>query len=548
MENESAMKESSIELHRPPTATQAQCDAVVVGAGFAGMYMLHKLRTLGFTAIVFEVGSDVGGTWYWNRYPGARCDVPSLQYSYQFSEELQQEWHWTERYSSQPEILRYANHVAERFDLRKDIQFNTRVVSAVWDEAANTWTVETDRGDRVTARFCILATGCLSSKNTPKIPGLAEFQGEWYHTGNWPHDGVDFAGKRVGVVGTGSTGIQAIPMIAREAKHLFVFQRTPQYSVPARNMPLDEEEEARIKADYKGYRARNNRNPFAQDFALPTLNTFEVSEDERRRHYEECWERGGLGMMLAYADSGINLAANQTVSDFVKEKIHHIVKDPSVAALLTPEHIYACKRPCLDTNYFETYNRPNVTLVDIRHTGIERVTPQGLRANGTEYALDCLVFATGFDAMTGSINNINIRGKGNVALTDKWADGPRSYLGLSSAGFPNLFTITGPGSPSVLANMIPAMEQHVNWIGDCLEYMRKHGKQTIEATVAAEEPWLVQVQTAANATLWTACDNWYLGANVPGKPRVFMPYVDWVGYVAKCEEVVKHAYEGFSLR
>ncbi len=523
-------------------------DAVIVGAGFAGMYMLHKLRQLGFTAKVYEAGSDVGGTWYWNRYPGARCDVPSLQYSYQFSEELQQEWQWTEKYSTQPEILRYANHVADRFQLRKDIQFNTRVESVIFAEPANRWTIETDQGNRVTAKFCIMAAGCLSLKNTPKFPGLADFKGEWYHTGNWPHEGVRFAGKRVGIIGCGSTGIQAIPMIAQQAAHLYVFQRTPQYSVPARNTPLDREEEARIKADYQGYRARNNKRPFAQDIELPPVNTFEVSEEARRRRYEECWEKGGLGMMLAFADSGTNHAANQTVSDFVKEQIHQIVKDPVVADLLSPEHIYACKRPCLDTNYFATYNRPNVTLVDIKGTGIEDIIPRGLRAKGKEYELDCLVFATGFDAMTGSLNNINIRGKGNQALKDKWAEGPRSYLGLSSAGFPNLFTITGPGSPSVLANMIPAIEQHVNWIADCLEHMRKQGLQTIEATVEAEDPWLIQVQTAANATLWNACDNWYLGANVPGKPRVFMPYVDWVGYVAKCEEVVKNSYEGFSLR
>lgn len=542
------MTESQTTTTQPAVTNATDFDAVVVGAGFAGMYMLYKLRTLGFTVRVYEVGSDVGGTWYWNRYPGARCDVPSLQYSYQFSEELQQEWQWTERYSSQPEILRYANHVADRFQLRQNIQFNTRVESVIFDESANTWTIQTDLGDRVTARFCIMATGCLSSKNVPKLPGLEDFQGEWYHTSNWPHAGVKFAGKRVGVIGTGSTGIQAIPMIAQEAEHLYVFQRTPQYSVPARNMPLDREEEARIKADYQGFRARNNARPFAQDLDLPAAKTFEVSDEERRRRYEECWEKGGLGMMLAYADSGTDRAANETISSFVKEKIHTVVKDPVVAEALSPDHIYACKRPCLDTDYFETYNRSNVTLVDISEAGIERITPRGLRANGKEYDLDCLVFATGFDAMTGSLNNIDIRGKANRALKDKWAEGPRSYLGLSSAGFPNLFTITGPGSPSVLANMIPAIEQHVNWIGDCLEYMRQRGLQTIEATVEAENPWLIQVQTAANATLWNACDNWYQGANVPGKPRVFMPYVDWVGYVAKCEEVVKNSYEGFMLK
>ncbi|NOT57174.1 MAG: NAD(P)/FAD-dependent oxidoreductase [Deltaproteobacteria bacterium] len=523
-------------------------DAVVVGAGFGGMYMLHKLRGLGFTARVYEAGGDVGGTWYWNRYPGARCDVPSLQYSYQFSEELQQEWKWTEKYSTQTEILRYANHVADRFQLRKDIQFNTRVTRATFDEATTMWRVETDAGNRVTARFCIMASGCLSSKNTPNFPGLSDFQGQWFHTSNWPHEGVDFTGKRVGIIGNGSTGIQAIPVIARQAEHLFVFQRTPQYSVPARNTPLDPEEEARIKARYRDFRIQNNGKPFAQDLNPPTRTTFEVSEDERRRRYEECWEQGGLGMMLAYADSGTNLEANLTVSAFVKEKIKQAVKDPAVAELLLPDHVYACKRPCLDTDYFETYNRPNVTLVDIRGTGIERITPRGVQAKGREYPVDCLVFATGFDAMTGALNNIDIRGKGHQALKDKWVEGPRCYLGLSSSGFPNLFIITGPGSPSVLANMIPAIEQHVNWVGDCLEYMRKHGLRAIEATEEAEKPWLLQVQTAANATLWNACDNWYQGSNVPGKPRVFMPYVDWVGYVAKCREVVNNAYEGFSLR
>jgi cyclohexanone monooxygenase len=358
---------------------------------------------------------------------------------------------------------------------------------------------------------------------------------------------VSFTGKRVGIIGTGSTGIQAIPVIAQTAAHLYVFQRTPQYSVPARNAPLDKAEEARIKANYQAYRAKNNSQPFAQDLDIPAQGTFEVSDDERHRRYEECWDKGGLGMMIAYADSVTNRAANETISDFVKEKIQHTVKNPEVAQSLLPDHIYACKRPCLDTNYFETYNRPNVTLVDIRETGIERITSKGVRANGQEYELDCLVFATGFDAMTGALNNIDIRGKGNQALKDKWTGGPQSYLGLSSSGFPNLFTITGPGSPSVLSNMIPAIEQHVNWIGDCLEYMRKQGKKTIEATKEAEEPWRIQVQTAADATLWTACDNWYVGANVPGKPRAFMPYVDWVGYVAKCNEVVKNAYEGFSL-
>lgn len=549
------MNECRTGTHQTSPATRADVhsntdfDAVIVGAGFGGMYMLYKLRELGFTARVYEAGSDVGGTWYWNRYPGARCDVPSLQYSYQFSEELQQEWKWTERFSSQPEILRYANHVADRFHLRQDIQFHTRVESAVYNAADETWTVSTDAGDRVTVRFCIMATGCLSSRNTPDFPGLENFTGEWFHTGNWPRDGVNFPGKRVGVIGTGSTGIQAIPIIAEQAAHLFVFQRTAQYSVPARNEPLNVEEETRIKADYKGYRERNTRQPFGLDLLsqMSTINTSEVGEEERRQHYQGCWEHGGQALMLAYADTGTDRAANETVSDFLKEKIHSVVKDSKVAEVLTPDHIYACKRPCLDTNYFEVYNRPNVTLVDCRSTGIEHITPTGVMVDGSEQEVDCLVFATGFDAMTGALNNIDIRGKGNRALKDKWADGPRSYLGLSSAGFPNFFTMTGPGSPSVLANMIPALEQHANWIGDCLEYMRTRDLRTIEATLEAEDPWQIQVLQVADATLWNACDNWYTGSNVPGKPRVFMPYVDWVGYVEICKDVVRDNYKGFTL-
>ena len=523
-------------------------DAVVVGAGFAGMYMLHKLKELGFSARVFERGSDVGGTWYWNRYPGARCDVQSLQYSYQFSEDLQQEWNWSEKYSSQAEILRYAKHVADRFHLRDHIQFNTQVESAVFDEAEGRWTITTDIEDRVSSTFCIMATGCLSSKKTPDFQGLNDFQGEWYHTSNWPHAGVDFTGKRVGVIGTGSTGIQAIPEIAKQAKHLSVFQRTAQYSVPARNAPMDPEEEARIKADYQGFRARNNTQSFGQDLNQDraTGKTFEASDAERQREYETCWEKGGLTPLVAYEDSTTNLEANETLSNFLREKIQTIVKDPEVAQVLSPKHVYACKRPCMDGGYFETFNRSNVTLVDCSTAGTN-ITRQGIDVSGTEYALDCIVFATGFDAMTGALNSIDIRGKNKQTLKDKWAEGPRSYLGLSSAGFPNFFTITGPGSPSVLANMIPAIEQHVNWIGECLEYMRTRSLTTIEATTEVEDEWVSHVTQLAGTTLWTACDNWYQGANIPGKPRVFMPYVDWPGYVDKCKEIVKNSYEGFAL-
>ena len=525
------------------------CDAIVVGAGFGGMYMLYKLRELGFSAKVFERGTNVGGTWYWNRYPGARCDVPSLQYSYQFSEELQQEWHWTKKFSDQPEILAYANHVADRFDLRKDIQFNTSIESAVYDEQSSRWTITTDSGEQVSATFCIMATGCLSSKNIPTFDGLEDFAGEWLHTGNWPHEGVDFSDKKVGIIGTGSTGIQAIPVIAEQAGHLHVFQRTPQYTVPQRNQLTDPEEEARIKADYKGFRERNNRLPLAMDINQDQdqQHTFDVSDEEREREYERRWQLGGMSLLLAYADSMIDVEANNTVADFIKKKIKETVKDPHVAEALLPEHVYACKRPCMDTQYFETYNRPNVTLVDCRKAGIERITKNGVMVDGVEHELDCLVFATGFDAMTGSLLRIDIRGKNGLSLREKWAEGPRSFLGLSSAGFPNLFTITGPGSPSVLANMIPGIEQHVNWIGACLDYMRTNGLNTIEATTEAEGPWHLRIQELANQTLWNACDNWYQGANIPGKPRVFMPYVDWVDYVEQCEKVVENSYAGFTL-
>ena len=524
-------------------------DAIVVGAGFAGMYMLYKLRQLGFTARVFERGAGVGGTWYWNRYPGARCDAPSMEYSYQFSDALQQEWVWSERYAPQPEILRYLNHVAERFGLCNDIQFNTQIEHAIYDEHNNHWTLTTDADERIRAPYCIMATGCLSAKNVPDIEGLGDYRGEWYHTGSWPQEPIEFAGKRVGVIGTGSTGIQAIPVIAEEAAHLKVFQRTAQYSVPAQNRPMDAGYAARIKADYKGFRERNYKLPLAMDITpyLASAATFDVSDEARRCEYEKRWDLGGIALLLAFKDSTTKLDANQTVSDFIKAKIRAIVEDPATAEALIPEHIFACKRPCLDTNYFETYNRPNVTLVDVSKTGIEALTPTGLRANGEEHKLDCIVFATGFDAMTGALNRIDIRGRNNLALKEKWAAGPRSYLGLSSAGFPNLFTISGPGSPSVLTNMVPTIEQHVNWIGDCLDYMRERDLSTIEATVAAEEPWMVHVQEAADRTLWNACDNWYQGANIPGKPRVFMPYVDWPAYAKKCAAVTANAYEGFAL-
>lgn len=527
-------------------------DAVIVGAGLAGLYMLHRLRGLGLSARVYEAGGGVGGTWYWNRYPGARCDIESIDYSYSFSEELQQEWRWTERYAGQAEILRYINHVADRFDLRRDIRCETRVTAAIFDEATNRWLVETERGERVSAQFCIMASGCLSTTQQPNFPGLADFAGRWYQTGRWPHEPVDFTGQRVGVIGTGSSAIQAIPVIARQAAHLYVFQRTPNFSVPARNAPLDPEYERWVKANYTA-RRREARESRAGFVTPPTAHVEQsalaVPEEIRREDYGLRWERGGLGFTSAFADVGSNLAANETAAAFVRAKIRETVHDPAVAELLMP-HGYpiGTKRLCADTDYYETFNRDNVTLIDLRRSPIATITPNGVQTEDTAYSLDSLVFAIGFDAMTGALLGVDIRGRGGETLRQKWADGPRSYLGLMVAGFPNLFTITGPGSPSVLSNMMTSIEQHVEWIAACLAYLRDHQQGTIEATAAAEAAWVAHVNAVGDTTLYPRANSWYMGANIPGKPRVFMPYVGGVGaYRVKCDEIAAQGYAGFSL-
>ena len=526
-----------------------ELDAVIVGAGFAGLYALHRLRGLGFSARVFEAGKGVGGTWYWNRYPGARCDVESMDYSYSFSDDLQQEWQWTERYASQPEILTYINHVADRFDLRRDIQLETRVTTAVFDETRSRWEVRTDRGDRVSARYCIMATGCLSDAQVPDFTGLETFAGRWYHTGKWPHEGVDFTGQRVGVIGTGSSAIQSIPIIARQAAHLFVFQRTPNFSVPARNVPMAPEYQARWKASYAEHRreARESRVGFVVE--RNETSALEVPDEVRRREYEQRWNRGGLGFNATFVDLLTSQEANDTAAEFFREKIRGLVRDPALAELLTPrDYPLGTKRLCVDTSYYETFNRDNVTLVDVRRAPIEVITPEGLRTRERAYALDSLVFATGFDAMTGALLNIDIRGRGGLRLKEKWAEGPRTYLGLSIAGFPNLFAITGPGSPSVLSNMIVSIEQHVDWIADCLAYLRARGLAAIEATREAEDAWVTHVNEVGHMTLYPRAASWYMGANVPGKPRIFMPYVGGVGtYRQKCDEVAAKGYEGFAL-
>jgi len=529
---------------------ELRCDAIVVGAGFAGMYMLHRLRGLGLNVRVFEAGSDVGGTWYWNRYPGARCDVESMEYSYSFSEELQQEWTWKERYAPQPEILAYANHVADRFDLRRDIAFDTRVLSAAFDEATDLWTVRTDRGHVARAPFCIMAVGCLSLPRMPEFEGRDSFQGRLYHTGQWPKEGVDFTGQRVGVIGTGSSAIQAIPQIARQAAHLYVFQRTPNFSVPAMNRPLDPDFVADFKARYPEVRARARRMPAGiAGMAIPERSALEDDPQERQRRFEAGWGKGGTAFTRIYKDLLTDVRANETAAEFVRAKIRSIVKDPAVAEKLAPrDHPIGTKRICLDIDYFETYNRDNVTLVDVRNAPIESITPRGVRTAAGEYALDAIVFATGFDAMTGPLLGIDVRNGAGATLADKWSAGPRTYLGLMTAGFPNLFMITGPGSPSVLTNMIMSIEQHVDWITDCIAHLRDRGVRRMEADPTSEDRWVEHVNAVADQTLLPKTASWYVGANVPGKPRVFMPYIGGLGaYRTRCDEVAANGYEGFRL-
>ena len=524
----------------------AHFDAVIVGAGFAGMYMLHRLRALGLSVRVFETGDGVGGTWYWNRYPGARCDVESLEYQYGFSDDIQREWNWTERYAAQPEILRYQNYVADKLNLRKDIQFSTRVTSADYDARSGEWTVETDRGDRVQTRFCIMATGCLSAARVPDFPGVEDFDGETYHTGAWPHEGVDFTGKRVGVIGTGSSGVQSIPIIAEQAKHLTVFQRTANFTLPAGNRPLSKEEITASKETLLTDRQHARETAgglicFEYNEALAEEMTPEAREKELR----ERWTQGGFAFLGSYGDIMATKEANDIAADFARAQMRSVIKDPAIVDILLPDdHPVGVKRLCLDTHYLETFNLPHVDIVDVRANPIERITKSGIVSGGREYEVDVIVFATGFDAMTG----VDITGRDGMKLRDKWAAGPRTYLGLGSAGFPNLFFITGPGSPSVLSNMIVSIEQHVDWITDCLSRLTSGNVRSIEATPDAEDEWVAHVNELASETLYPQANSWYMGANIPGKPRVFMPYTGGVNvYGEKLAEVAAADYEGFRL-
>src|SRR5215213_2858682 len=530
--------------------TKLDVDVVVVGAGLAGLYMLKRLRDLGLSTTVLETGHDVGGTWYWNRYPGARCDVPTTDYTYSWDQQLDTEWTWSEKYATQPEILRYLQHVADKHDLRKDIRFSTRVTAADWDDATSTWTITTGQGDTITCRWYVMATGCLSMPKELDIAGADRFQGDVYFTSRWPHEGVDLTGKRVGVIGTGSSGIQSIPIIAQQASEMVVFQRTPNFSIPARNGPADAERLAQIAADREAYRTSGKWSRGGVPVEQPVDTAASVPRDEQLRRLESGYASGELfGILGVFADQGTNKEANDVVAEFLRDKIRSIVKDPEVAETLCPkDHPFGTKRPCLDTGYYETFNLLHVTLVDLRKTPINTITETGIETTDRTFEFDVIVFATGFDAMTGAIVGVDITGKDGATLEDKWAHGPVTYLGLMTVGFPNLFMITGPGSPSVLSNMSVSIEQHVDWIADQLAKMRERGFDRIEPTETAEAGWVQHVNDCGDITLYPTANSWYMGANVPGKPRVFLPYIGGVDVYRKtCDTVVEQDFLGFEL-
>ncbi len=538
--------------HRHGAGSRTDFDVVVVGAGFAGLHALYSLRQRGYSVRVLEAGDGIGGTWYHNRYPGARCDIESLDYSYSFSEELQQEWSWAERYASQPEIRAYIEHVADRFDLRRQVQLNTKVVAAAFDEDGATWTVQTEAGTEYRANYCVLATGVLSAAQLPQIPGVADFTGRSYHTADWPHQHPDLSGKRVGVIGTGSSATQLIPIVAEQAGQLVVFQRTPNFVMPAENRPLDPQVQREWKANYREMRRRarqtkNGHNQLCNDKAGK-----DVSAEERRAEFERRWQLGGLYMMRAFTDILTDPDVNNEAADFVRDRIRQIVTDAETAEVLCPPrdlHI-GTKRLCSGTNYYETFNRDNVTLVNLRATPIQQVTAHGVRTSTSHYDLDVIIYATGFDAMTGSYTRIDVHGRGGLTLKEKWRHGPRTYLGLTTHGFPNLFIMAGPQSPSVFSNMVNSIEQHGEWITDCIDHLRRTGLATIEPTREAEDAWVEHVNAAAATTLYARSRySWFWGANTPGKARVFTPYVGGVAaYRSKLLEVAGNGYEGLVLQ
>ncbi len=527
-----------------------EVDAVILGAGFAGLYMLHQLKSKGFSTIVYETGDGVGGVWYWNRYPGARCDIESIYYNYTFSKELYEEWTWTSRFPEQEEILRYLNYVADRLKLRSNIQFNTRVKAAHFDEEQHKWLVHLNDGHQVLAKYFITGIGCLSAANVPKFQGLDQFSGKWYHTGHWPHEKVDFTGKRVGIIGTGSSGIQAIPVIAKEAKHLTVFQRTPQYTIPARNHLYDEDFIRETKGNFENLKHAMRNSVSGTPFAYNYPSAIEDSDHHRQEVFEEAWAQGGFAFASTYKDLLTNEQSNEKAAAFIRSKIRQTVQDPTVAEKLCPKYMYGTKRQVLDSDYFETYNRDNVLLVDVKESPILEITETGVQTASDHFELDIIIFATGYDGMTGPLFKIDIRGRNGVTLKDKWENGAsvQTYLGLATASFPNLFMITGPESPSVLVNMPIAIEQHVEWIAQCIDYLREHDIDVMETNAEAEQAWSKHCREIANETLYVKGDSWYTGANIAGKPRSFLIYLGGFDYYTKrCQEVAQNNYEGFQL-
>lgn len=536
-------------LQLSKTTADNPLDVVIIGAGFAGMYMLHRLRDAGFRAHVVEAGDGVGGTWYWNRYPGARCDVESMQYSYSFDNDLQQEWQWSERFATQPEILRYANFVADRLDLRRDISFKVRITSGRFDEAANVWVLSTNEGAAIHARKMVTAVGCLSSSNLPQITGIDDFQGRTIHTSDWPHEVVDFTGLRVAIIGTGSSAIQAIPEISKQAEQLTVFQRTPNFSVPARNQPLSDETVQWWKKQYPELRKKARETMRSGTiYDLPTQSALSTDPAEVQAEFQRRWDIGGANFAYAFNDLILDEQANELAAEFVRDKIRETVKDPETAETLCPkDYPIFCKRICVDSDYFETFNRDNVLLVNLRKAPIDCITAKGVRTSDMEREFDVIIYATGFDAITGSLTRLNLTGTGGRSLAEKWAEGPKAYLGLMTAEFPNLFMITGPGSPSVLSNMIVSIEQHVNFLTDLLEHLRQNDIFRVETTEATDEAWSNHVSEVASATLYPTAASWYMGANIPGKPRVFMPYIGVDAYRRKCTEIAEQGYPGFEM-